>query len=123
MDEKLIDRIKLLEILQKIKVDTGRTKQGDQKKLSERDRRRVINAASNSMKSLSQIANECGINVSKPTISRVLKESGTITRQKLMTMPKLLPRHKQARLDFAKNNLQTNWNKVSFMIIVFFSFF
>lgn len=88
---------------------------GPKKKLSDRDRRRVVNAASNSMKSLSQIAQQCGLKVSKSTISRVLKQSKTITRQKLKTMPKLLPRHKLARLEFAKKNLQTNWKMVSFL--------
>ena len=54
---------------------------GPKRKLSERDRRRIVKAASNSMKSLSQISADCGVKVSNSTISRMLNESGTITRQ------------------------------------------
>lgn len=86
---------------------------GPKKKISERDKRRIINCASNTMKSLSQIINECQVNASKSTISRLLKNSQSITRQKLMSVPRILPRHKSNRLEFAKRNLQTNWRKVS----------
>ena len=58
-----------------------------------------------SMKSFSQIFADCGVKVSNSTISRVLNESETITRQSLMTMPR--------SRDYAKKNLQTNWSQVS----------
>lgn len=91
----------------------GKQKTGGPKfKLLERDKRHIINTSSNSMKSLSQLANECSVKVSKNTIRRVLQGSKTIVRQKLMTVPKLLPRHKVGRLEFAKKNMQTNWKKV-----------
>ena len=75
---------------------------GPKRKLSERDRRRIVKAASNSMKSLSQISADCGVKMSTSTTSRVLNESGIITRQSLMTVPRLLTRHKTARMEFAK---------------------
>ena len=45
--------------------------EGPKRKLSERDRRRIVKAASNSMKSLSQISADYGVKVSNSTISRV----------------------------------------------------
>ena len=84
---------------------------GPKRKLSERDRRRIVKAASNSMKSLSQISADCGVKVSNSTISRMLNESRAITRQSLMTVPRLLTRHKTARMEFAKKNLRTNWRR------------
>lgn len=91
---------------------------GPKKKLSERDKRRIINCASNTMKSLSQIINECKADVSKSTIGRLLKDSQNITRQKLMPVPRLLPRHKCARLEFAKRNLHHQLEKGKSKIIV-----
>ena len=87
---------------------------GPKRKLSERDRRRIVKAASNSMKSLSQISADCGVKVSNSTISKVRNESGTITRQSLITVPRLpQDRRKTARMEFAKKNLQTNWSQVN----------
>ena len=95
---------------------------GSKRTLSERDRCRIVKAASNSMKSLSQISADCGVKVSNSTISRMLNESGTITRQSLMTVPRLLTRHKTARMEFAKKNLQTNWSQVSKYFNFFFMY-
>ena len=91
----------------------GKNKIGEPKsKLSERDRHRIVKAASNSMKNLSQISANCGVKVANSTISRMLNESGIITRQSLMTVPRLLTGHKTARMEFAKKNLQRNWSQV-----------
>ena len=63
----------------KSQYDKNKT-EGPKRKLSARDRRRIVKAASNSIKSLSQISVDCGVKVSKSIISRMLNESGTITR-------------------------------------------
>lgn len=49
--------------------------------------------------SLNKIIIKCNMNVSKSTISRVLKASQIITRQKLTPVQKLLPRHRNAQLE------------------------
>ena len=46
------------------------------------------------LQSLSQISANCGVKMLNSTICRVLNESGTITRQSVMTVPRLLTRHK-----------------------------
>lgn len=90
-----------------------KTRKVDQKKkLSERDKRKIINLSSNTMTSCAQIARDIQSNVSRWTIFRVLKHSQNIVRQKLKNVPKLLPRHTAARLEFARNNMRTNWNQV-----------
>ena len=96
---------------------------GPKRNLSERDRCRIVKAASNSMKSLSQISADCGVKVSNSTINRVLNESGIITRQSLMTVPRLLTRHKTARMEFAKKNIQTHWRQVCKYIFIFFMYY
>lgn len=85
---------------------------GPKSKLSDRNKRCIIKSASNSKKTAAQIAHDCGLNVSKWTIHRVLRASGHICRQKLKSAPRLLARHKAARLEFARNNMQTNFAKV-----------
>lgn len=86
---------------------------GRKSKLSARDKRKIVNCASNSTKTGNQIAHECGLNVSRWTVNRVLRQSTVIQRQKLKNAPRLLPRHRASRLIFAKNNMNTDWNKVS----------
>ena len=113
---KLVRSDKVVRNFAKNQSQYGKNKTGGSKrKLSERDRRRIVKAASNSMQSLSQISADCGVKVSNSTISRVLNEFGTITRQSLMTVPRLLTRHKIVPqvVEFAKKDLQTNWSQVS----------
>lgn len=85
---------------------------GRKSKLSERDKRKIINTASNSMVSCAQITKQYQLNVSRHTVFRVLKECKNIQRQKLKKIPKLLPRHIDARMQFARNNMNTDWSKV-----------
>lgn len=85
---------------------------GPKKKLSERTQRRIVQTASNSLKSLKQIKAELSLDVSCSTIYRTLKSSPYIQRQKLKQAPRLLPRHKQARLEFARANMRRDWSKV-----------
>lgn len=86
---------------------------GRPKKLSQRDVRRIINAASNSTKSCNDIRKECGLNVSKSTILRTVKTSKIIVRAKMAKAPRLTDRHKSLRLHFARKNMKTEWKQVS----------
>ena len=70
----------------------------------------------------SQISADCGVKVLNSTISRMLNESGIITRQSLMTASRLLTRHKTGRMEFAKKNLQTNRSQVSKYFYFFMSY-
>ena len=75
---------------------------GPIKRLSERDKRIIINCSINTMNSLKQIIIECQVKVSKSTISRFFKNSNSIVSQKLLSVPRLLLRHKSACLEFVK---------------------
>jgi len=92
---------------------TGQTKStGRPKKLSRLQELQIVGKASNSFKSLSQIKRELNLNVSKWTIWRTLKKSKFIVRRKLKKVPRLTDDHKVRRLNFAKENMATDWNKV-----------
>ncbi|KAK2578417.1 hypothetical protein KPH14_012769 [Odynerus spinipes] len=93
----------------------GRNKKGGpKKKLTPRTERTIIKAASNTQKSCNQIVKECNLDVSRWTVYRVLKNNSYITRQKLKSAPKLLTRHKIARLEYARENMNRDWNRVIF---------
>ena len=91
----------------------GSKKSGGRKeKLSSREKRRIVKVASNSMKSLNQIQSECQLNVSRSTVYWVLTDRPNIQKQNLISAPKILRRHIIARLNFAQENMQTDWEKV-----------
>lgn len=85
---------------------------GRKKKLSERDTRRIVNKSSNSTLSCSQIRTELKLEASVSTVWRALKLSPNIVRAKMNSAPRLLPRHKEARLEFARRNMPQDWKKV-----------
>lgn len=89
---------------------------GRPKKLTDRDRRRLVAAASNSLKSSKEIAAEVGVTVHPRTVRRALKASSKIVRQRLKTAPKLNCRHKAQRLEFARREMTRNWKKVYFQL-------
>lgn len=91
---------------------------GPKSKLTDRNKRSIIQNASNSMKTAKQIAADCGLTVSKWTIHRVLKQSKHIVRQKLQPAPRLLERHKVARVAFARKNMQTDFSKVMNLVLL-----
>ncbi|PIC30804.1 hypothetical protein B9Z55_021923 [Caenorhabditis nigoni] len=89
-------------------------KSGAPKKLTDRDTRSIIRLASNSMKSCNDIKNELKLDVSKSTVWRTLDSNQNIVRAKLMSAPMLTDAHKANRLQFARNNMATDWDKIIF---------
>lgn len=86
---------------------------GRKRKLSKRDERRIGKEASNSAKSCNEIKRELDLDVSKTTIWRAIDRNPNIVRQKMMAAPRLLPRHKDARMEFARKNMDRSWILVS----------
>ena len=82
--------------------------------LSPREKRELVRTASNSMKSANDLKEQLGLAASRWTIRRTIHASPHIVRQKMMRAPTLTPAHKQARLDFGRNNMATDWSKVRF---------
>uniref|UniRef100_A0A8R1HMK0 DDE_3 domain-containing protein n=1 Tax=Caenorhabditis japonica TaxID=281687 RepID=A0A8R1HMK0_CAEJA len=79
-------------------------KNGPAPKLNSRARRSVTRVVSNSMKSCNNIYQELNLGVSKWTVWRALKEDPNSTRAVM----------RPARLDFARRNMSTNWEKIMF---------
>jgi len=92
------------------KENYGKNRTGGPKQLlSLRDKRHIINYASNKVISLVQIKDDLNLNVSIPTIWRVLNENPNIKHMKIKSKPVLKPHHKLARLEFAKHHM--SWTK------------
>lgn len=88
--------------------------------MSSRETRGLVNAASNSFKSIKRLKSELKLNVSRSTISRCLKSAGHLKYSKTMSAPKLLPRHKIARLEFVRANMSRDWSMVIKKLLVLF---
>lgn len=86
---------------------------GRKRKLSKQDERRIARKASNSTKSLVQIKSELQLDVHKTTIWRSLKRNSFITYERMNKAPRLLQRHKDSRLEFARQNMDRDWKLVS----------
>ena len=80
-------------------------------KVSGCEKRRIVRLASNSSKSLKTIKTE-GLNVCKETIRKVLKDSQHIVRSKMNKAPNLKPVYKQKRVEFARENMASDWEQV-----------
>lgn len=89
-----------------------RKKPGRPSKLSDKAKRRLLKDASNKMISCKALASQNGLDVSRWTVSRALKNSENIVRQKLKLAPNLTDHHKARRLDFARKEADRNWSQV-----------
>lgn len=90
---------------------------GRKRNLSERDERKIARAASNSTLSCTKLAALAQTKVSKTTAWRVIKRNSNLVRSKMNCCPRLLSRHKTARLEFAKNNMATDWTSVCKIVV------
>jgi transposase len=70
--------------------------------LTARDRRHIIKKASNKSISINQIKHEIGLEASKSTIWRVVKNDQNLLSSRKTRKLRLVAQHKSARLDFAK---------------------
>ncbi|XGW23090.1 hypothetical protein V3C99_005379 [Haemonchus contortus] len=87
---------------------------GRPRNLTAQDHRRIARMASNSTLSLNQIRASMGLAVSRMTISRSIRSNEHITREVMKKAPRLNAQHKNARLEFARRNMATSWDKVIF---------
>lgn len=85
---------------------------GRPRALSARDERRISKIASNSTKSCSEIRKEAGLTVSNSTILRSINRNSNLIRSKMMSAPRLKLQHKNARMNFARSNMNRQWNTI-----------
>jgi len=81
--------------------------------LNSRDKRKIINKASNSTRSLRDLQGVVDKNVSRTTVWRTLKCSNIIKNEMMRCVPALKAEHKLARMDYGRRNMNTNWSNVS----------
>lgn len=92
--------------------------------LSTRIKRQIGRIISNSHKSCASVKRDLNLNVTRQTVFNAIKQLPFIRRQKMQCAPRLKEHHKQKRLDFARNNMDTDWKKVMiFTILLFFYFY
>uniref|UniRef100_A0A914Q3Z0 Transposase n=1 Tax=Panagrolaimus davidi TaxID=227884 RepID=A0A914Q3Z0_9BILA len=89
-------------------------KRGRKSKLNNRQKRQIVECASNSTKSTLEIRNELGLDVHRETVRRIIINSGRIVRAKMLPAPALKPKHIEKRLIFARKNMDTSWNTIIF---------
>ncbi len=58
---------------------------------------------------------ELNLNVHLATVWRCLSSIENIVRAKLMPAPRLKDHHKEARLEFARLNMNRDWTKVGLL--------
>ncbi|CAI5440302.1 unnamed protein product [Caenorhabditis angaria] len=87
---------------------------GRPRKVSTRDERNILRMVSNSVTSANDVRTELKLDVCKNTVINTIHRSGVMVHQKMAKTPSMTDRHKEFRLDFVRNNLATDWNKVVF---------
>lgn len=85
---------------------------GRKRKLDQTAQRRIVRASSNASISLNQLRAMIDNKISRSTVWRILKRTDFIQYKKRKLVTKLTAKHKEARLQFARNNVDTNWNRV-----------
>ncbi|CAO4366948.1 unnamed protein product [Caenorhabditis nigoni] len=95
-------------------LNNQRKRSGPAPKLDSRAKRSIVRVASNSLKSCNDITKELNLGVSKWTVWRVLKDDPNIRRAVMCPAPRLTDDHKVRRLEFARKNMGTNWEKIIF---------
>lgn len=86
---------------------------GRPSKVSERDRRRIIRKASNSVKSCKDIREELDLDVHRRTVLRVIHMNPNIRRRKLRKAPAIRKENRKKRVDFARRSMRKDWSEVS----------
>ncbi|CAD6185418.1 unnamed protein product [Caenorhabditis auriculariae] len=110
---KRVAQDELLTVVQGIRKNTA-IHSGRHRLLSVQAERDVCRKASNSTKSANQIRSEIPENVSKNTILRTIHRSGRFVNTPMKAAPCLQQSHKNERLQFARSNMATDWNKILF---------
>ena len=89
-------------------------KKSRKKKVTERVKRVILNAASNKRISAAKIVRENSLDLSPRTVYRVINDSLHIIRQKKKKSPVISKVNKAKRVDFAKKHMtwNTEWRKV-----------
>lgn len=91
---------------------------GRKSKLSVRETRRILRAASNSTKSGKQLKVDLGLNVSDRTIRNVINGSGRFKRARMKCAPAFRLGDKPKRLQFGRQNMNRNWKRVSCFLVM-----
>ena len=81
--------------------------------LSDREKRKILRHASNSVDSCTKIKADLKLKCSAETVRRVISKSNFLKRRKMRKSPFLTQKHRDQRLDFARKNQKTDWRKVS----------
>ena len=89
---------------------------GRPRALSEQDRRRIARLSSNSSHSVNQIRAQTGVSASRATVWRSIRSNAHISRQSMQKAPRLTARHKKERLEFARRNMDAQWEKVRILV-------
>lgn len=91
-------------------------KGGNNRVVSQADKRAILRNASNSHDSSRKIREKSGVNVSLSTVQRVIKNAEHLQRKKLKKKPPLNAQRKQMRMEFARTHMSwtTQWHYVAF---------
>lgn len=95
----------------------GKNRRGSsQRATTERDRRRILKAASNSQQSAKQIKGTLDFGGSVRTVQRIIKQAPHLKRMKIQRKPALKEHHKRARMAFAEKHVSwtSQWDTVAF---------
>ena len=81
-------------------------------KLSPADKRAICRLASNSTRSSRQIAEELELSVTPKRVRQIINAQEHLKSSKMNLAPRLKPAHIEARLTFAKENMDRTWKLV-----------